>query len=74
MKKGWALVDVSPPEDFAEFHAAGAVNVPAVLYGTPAEGGAAAALKAALLQSQAPHFPLPTLRRRRSHPPASLCS
>jgi len=32
MRLGWVLLDVSPEEDFAGFHAAGSVNAPTLRY------------------------------------------
>lgn len=52
MKKGWLLIDVSPEEEFRAYHAAGAINVPAVKLGAGAESTALSQLRGALFSSQ----------------------
>lgn len=52
MDKGWLLVDVSPAEEFAQFHASNSVNVPALKLGAGAEDTALSKLRGALFSSQ----------------------
>lgn len=52
MGKGWLLVDVSPEEEYAAYHAAGSVNVPAVKIGAGPEDNAVTSLRGALFSSQ----------------------
>jgi len=51
MERGWVLLDVSPAEDFAEFHAVGSVSTPSVRYG--AEEGLRGALRSVAFASLA---------------------
>ena len=39
MDRGWVLLDVSPAEDYDQFHAKGSINAPTLRYVQPAAGG-----------------------------------